>query len=627
MGTLTEQQNKVIHSLVDPTLVIAGAGSGKTFTICKKIAFIINKHPHLRKILAITFTNKAAKEMRERLKKYDIDQKQAFISTFHSFGLQLLQKFHHLLGYRKGFNLIDQQDKFLLLQELAPNLDIKTLNDVLYKISWLKQFTDHSTIDQTEFAIALELFSQYQKALKKINCIDLDDLVYQCWQLSKISEVKESVQKVFGYWFIDEYQDTNLVQYHLFKNLAHPRHFTLVGDDDQSIYTWRGANPENLKLLSEDFANLKVIKLTKNFRSTPQILEAANNLISHNPHLFEKYLESVHDNGKGLKLITPTNDEQEVEDIIDQITSNEHASKAILLRTNFQVMNFEKVLRERGIAYQLLGAQSLFNKSELRDLICYLRILVNPDDVQAFKRMLNTPKRGLGPNTLEKIVSWSERHQKNLYQSSQSIGLQQSLNPKIAATIDNLMLILEKYQKISDGAENLNWIYNLLEEIEYDNWLESLHPKKKTLDKKRKSLRDCIQWLGNLYKKSPELEKVIKKIMILDMIDKQDMEKEQTLTLATMHAAKGLEFDAVYIAGVVEDTLPHHQSSNNIEEERRLLYVGMTRAKKELALSCPLSVAGKEAIKSRFINEIGKEHFSEKEFALSFDELRETLGY
>ena len=627
MSYLTDQQKQVLKALSEPTLVIAGAGSGKTFTICEKIADIVKNHPHLHKVLAITFTNKAAKEMRMRLKKYEMNQQKVFVSTFHSFGLQLLQKFYPLIGYKKGFNLIDQQDKSLLLQELAPALCPKTLTEVLYQISWLKQLTDFKGLDQTKFGVSMDLFPLYQEALKKTNCFDLDDLVYQCWQLSKEPEVKETVRKTFGYWFIDEYQDTNLVQYHLFKNLSHSRHFTLVGDDDQSIYTWRGANPENLNLLNDHYCDLKVIKLTKNFRSTPQILDAANSLISHNGHLFEKYLESVHEPGKGLKLLTPVNEEEEVSDIIDRILSSESQSQAILVRTNFQALNFEKALRERGVAYQLLGAQSLFNKSELRDLICYLRILVNPDDVQAFKRLLNTPKRGLGPNTLEKIVQWSQDHQRNLYQTCLSVGLSQSLSPKIAHTLDHLITLLERYKSIAQQADDLKWINDLLSDIEYDHWLETLYPKKKTLEKKKKSLADCILWLNNLYKKTPCLDKVIKKIMILDMIDQQDLQKDKSITLATMHAAKGLEFDTVYIAGVIEDILPHHQSLENIEEERRLLYVGMTRAKLELTLSAPLSYQGKEAVKSRFIQEIGKEHFTAKEFSLSFDELRESLGY
>ena len=627
MPEFTSQQKEVIETLDKPTLVIAGAGSGKTFTVCQKIVSILKKHPHLHKVLAMTFTNKAAREMRERLKKEDVQQRQVFVSTFHSFGLQIIQKFYPLLGYKPGYNLIDWQDKSLLIQEITTGLEQKLQEQLLYQLSWLKQLSSHQALDLTEFGMALELFEKYQNALRQTNCFDLDDLVYQCWKLSEFEEVQQAIKKTFGYWFIDEYQDTNLVQYHLFKNLSHSQRFTLVGDDDQSIYTWRGANPDNLKLLQEDFADLKVIKLTKNFRSTPQILHAANQLISHNDHLFSKTLESVHDDGAGLKLLTPQNDEQEAQDIVSRIESDHQGSQAILVRTNFQAMQFEKTLRENGLSYQLLGAQSLFNKSELRDLMCYLRILVNPDDVQAFKRALNTPRRGLGPQTLEKIIEWSSTHQKNLFQSCHSIGLLQSLSTKIAASVDHFISTLDKYRLLVDQSDNLNWIENLLKDIEYYHWLETLYPKKKTLEKKQKSLQDCLKWLNALYKKTPSLEKVIKKIMILDMIDQQDLQKEHNITLATMHASKGLEFDTVYVASVLEDILPHHQSSDSIQEERRLLYVAMTRAKKRLIISAPKSYQGKEGIESRFLSEIGKELFVEKDFSLSFEELRESLGY
>lgn len=627
MATLTHQQLKVRDLVNAPTLVIAGAGTGKTFTVCEKIAHIVTQYPHLHKVLAITFTNKAAKEMRQRLGAYTLNQRAISISTFHSFGLDLLRKFHKKLGYKSGFNLIDYQDKQSLLQELAPHLCPKTLSQILYQISWLKQLTRHDSLDLEQYGHSLELFPLYQRALLQSNCFDLDDLVYQSWKLSQDSDVQAAVKKIFSYWFIDEYQDTNVVQYHLFKNLCDGYRFTLVGDDDQSIYTWRGASPENLHRLKDDFCDLQVIKLTQNFRSTPQILQAANTLIEHNDHLFPKSLESVHDPGPGLTLLTSTNDETEIEDIVDRITLNDYESQAILVRTNYQLMGFEKSLRERGIAYQLLGAQSLFNKSELRDLLCYLRLLVNPDDQQAFKRVLNTPKRGLGPNTLEKIIDWSQSHHRSLYHTCLSLGFTHYLPPKIAASLDSVMTLLERYRTIAGQSEDLKWVAQLLEDIDYDNWLASCHPNKKTLEKKRKSLKDCLKWFSRLYEKTPDLEKVVRKIMILDMIDQQDLQKSHGLTLSTIHASKGLEFDCVYIAGVIEDIIPHHQSLENVQEERRLLYVGMTRARQKLFLSCPQSYQTKATVQSRFIEEIGHQAFNQKQSLMNFEELRQNLGY
>lgn len=625
MRALTAQQEKIVQEIRKPTLVIAGAGSGKTLTICEKISYLATKG-HSQKILAITFTNKAARQMRDRLKHYAFNQRHVFVSTFHSFGLKIIEKFGHLLGYQNNFSIVDQQDKIIILEEIAPGIDQKAAKDLLYQISWLKQLTSHKGLDPVEFSQALEIFPRYQQALEQTNCLDLDDLVYQAWRLSYLEPVRQKILDTFDYWFIDEYQDTNLVQYHLFKNLSRAYRFTLVGDDDQSIYTWRGANPENLTLLSHDFPDLEVIALTTNFRSSPEILAAANTLIAHNSHLFEKTLQSALPSGKRLKLITPVNEDHEAEDILDLIMNYKEGTQAILVRTNYQIMHFEKALRERGLPYQLLGAQSLFNKSELRDLLSYLRFLVNPDDLQAFKRVINTPKRGIGPQSVEKIIAWAQQHEKNLYQASQSVGLLQSLPEKTAASVDHFFEKLNKYYHLTHQSNNLDWIEDLLNDIGYDDWLDSQTSKKKALDKKRESLSSFLKWLQSLYQKTPDLDKVLKKIMIIDRLEHEQKTENQPLTLSTMHAAKGLEFDRVSIAGVIEDLLPHQQSLESIEEERRLFYVGITRAKSELVISAPEAYMGKEALESRFIKEIGPEHFGPQQLSLSFDDLRKSVG-
>lgn len=632
MSKLNEEQQKVVSLTRSPCLVIAGAGSGKTFTICQKIAHLA-LHPLYQKILAITFTNKAAKELSERLKKLNIPAKSFSVLTFHSFGLAIIQKYGHLIGIKKNFSLIDSQDKIELIKETNPSLKETELYELSESIAQIKHYAQHESIMCKVSPAFLIGWQRYEEALLQLNVIDLDDLVFKALKLTSIESVALELKSKYGYIFIDEYQDTNFSQYELFKNITHPDRFTVVGDDDQSIYTWRGANPANLQLIMKDFPQLEVIKMEENFRSSPEILNAANALIEKNTHLFEKKLWSAKSSNEKVLIKECPCSETEVEFILDdiQLQTDFRKNIAILFRTNFQSTLLEKALKERKIDYTLLGASSIFNKIEIKDLTCYLRVILNPDDDQAFKRILNTPKRGLGPQSISTLVSYADKYNLSLYHAMSQFRFLNEQPSKNQKTFHQLSLLIEKYREINSKAENLDWIDQLLTDIEYYEWIEQQNNKKSQIDKKKKGLKDFINWLKKLYLKNPELDSVLKKLIVIDLMDNAENMKDIRITLSTIHAVKGLEFHSVYVLGCLEGTLPHHQSEGNIQEERRLLYVAMTRAKEKLCLTYPLVMNGKGVSKSRFLEEIPEEYLKTAEEKTpgpqTWEELRAILGY
>ncbi len=632
MSKLNAEQQKVISLTRAPCLVIAGAGSGKTFTICQKIAHLAT-NPLYQKILAITFTNKAAKELSARLKKLNISSKSFSVLTFHSFGLAIIQKYGHLIGIKKNFSLIDTQDKIELIKETNPSLKEPELYELAEAIAQIKHYAQHESIMCKISPAFLIGWQRYEEALLQLNAIDLDDLVFKALKLTSIESVAIEIKTKYGYIFIDEYQDTNFSQYELFKNITHPDRFTVVGDDDQSIYTWRGANPANLQLVMKDFPQLEVIKLEENFRSSPEILNAANALIEKNSHLFEKKLWSSKSSHEKVLIKECPCGETEVEFILDDLQHQTTPGKniAILFRTNFQSTLLEKALKERRIDYTLLGASSIFNKVEIKDLTCYLRVILNPDDDQAFKRILNTPKRGLGPQSIAGLVSYADKYGLSLYHAISQFRFLNEQPSKNQKAFHGVSLLIEKYREINAQSENLEWIDQLVTDIEYFEWIEQQNQKKNQIDKKKKALKEFINWLKKLYLKNPELDAVLKKLVVIDLMDNAENIQDVRLTLSTIHAVKGLEFHSVYVLGCLEGTLPHHQSEGNIQEERRLLYVAMTRAKERLCLTYPLIMNGKGVSKSRFLEEIPQEHLQNAQTQPSgpqtWEELRALLGY
>lgn len=444
---------------------------------------------------------------------------------------------------------------------------------------------------------AARLYEAYNHHLRTYNAVDFDDLIMLPVMLFRQhAEILEKWQGRIRYLLVDEYQDTNTTQYELVKQLVGVRGaLTAVGDDDQSIYSWRGANPENLALLNDDFPQLKVIKLEQNYRSSGRILKAANALIGNNPHVFEKRLWSDLGYGDPIRVIRCKNDEQEAEQVVHELMhhrfrfNNKHKDYAILYRGNHQSRLFERLLRQHQIPYYLSGGISFFAYTEIKDIMAYLRLLSNPDDDNAFVRIVNTPRREIGPGTLEKLANYSHERGNSLFTSCFEIGLQQHMSDR---AYQNLKSFANWVVSMAHHAENIHPIEavkNLLNDIRYETWLMDTCKDEIIATRKMDNVNELITWLDRMYKKDTEasLADLVSKLTLLDILDRDDEEKGDCVSLMTLHAAKGLEFPHVFLVGMEEELLPHRTSieEETIEEERRLAYVGITRAQRTLTMS------------------------------------------
>lgn len=632
-----EQQRAIIALQNQPCLVIAGAGSGKTATICEKIVRLCGQLASCKKILAITFTNKAAAEMRARLKKQHISGRHVLVCTFHRLGLMILKRFSRDAGLKDNYSLLDQDDRLQILKQLRPGLIETDLQELLQALSRIKQYPSVESYSEhhEDDPELITCWHDYQQALQTLNSLDLDDLVYRPGQLLKNENIAAQIRAGFDYLFVDEYQDTNLAQYSLFKSLADPKRFTLVGDDDQSIYTWRGARPENLHLVQQDFPELRVMMLEENFRSTTPILNMANELIGKNTHLFEKKLWSRQEKGPKPELMSARDIADEAGQVIEKIAQRLRQSPAsfcILMRTNFQAMDYEKGLREQKIPYQILGSQSVFHRAEIKDLMGYLRLILNPEDDTAFKRIANIPRRGLGLKKMGALIDYAHTHHLPLLQSCRQLRFLHSVDSNAQKSFEDFGQLMAYFTNKFHQADSVGWIRELLSALCYEDWIDQLYPHPKTAKQRKDSLHGFISWIERTFEKEPQLEEILRKLLIIDQVGSQEQERTAQVTLSTMHAAKGLEFDEVYIIGCNEGLLPHHQSESSLEEERRLLYVGITRARQRLTLSYCQKLGANDAQPSRFIEEIGDAFFHDQEKAtpepeLSWEELRARLGY
>ncbi len=479
---LNPGQNEAVKFVSGPCLVLAGAGSGKTGVICQKIAYLIQKCDYkARNIAAVTFTNKAAREMKERIQKMlgrDLTRGLT-VSTFHSLGLDIVRREIKILGYKPGFTLFDDQDSLALLKELTLDEldgDKDLLSKLQSKISnWkndlflpddaLKAAND---ADSSEYA---EFYQRYHKHMKAYNALDFDDLILIPTLLMKnYPEVRERWQNKIRYLLVDEYQDTNASQYELVKHITGERgRLTVVGDDDQSIYSWRGAKPENLILLGKDFPALKLIKLEQNYRSSGRILKCANVLIANNPHVYDKALFSELAYGVELRVIQAKNEENEIERVIGELIGHRFMNRsqykdyAVLYRGNHQSRLLEKALMQNRIPYKISGGTSFFSRPEIKDVMAYLRVLVNPDDDNAFLRIVNVPKRELGPATLEKLGTYANMRQISMFAASFELGLEQTLSGRGLVNLQhevsslNTMLAISLLDK-SSASERLSGV-------------------------------------------------------------------------------------------------------------------------------------------------------------------------
>ncbi len=637
MNHLNKEQLAAIHYIDSPLLVLAGAGSGKTSVITHKIAYLITqcgiRSSH---VLAVTFTNKAAREMSLRANKLLKGEKtnRLNISTFHTFGLKFIRQEHECLGLNPNFSIFDTEDSLSLLRELALQ-DTADHKDKLemylqcisrFKNAMLEPNQALSTAQNELEVTAAKLYSEYQRQLAVYNGVDFDDLILlPVKTLEKNPSIHEKWQNKIHYLLVDEYQDTNKSQYRLVQLLAGKQgRLTAVGDDHQSIYAWRGAEAENLMLLQQDYPNLKVIKLEQNYRSSSIILRASNQLISHNPSLFIKNLWSNLGLGDPITVLVAKDEEHEANRVVLHLLSHqflqrvEHQDYAILYRNNHQSRIFEKVLREHRIPYQVSGGTSFFARTEVKDILSYIKILVNPDDDCAFLRIANVPKREIGPSTLEKLGAYAKQRNISLFAASFEMGLEQTLSGKPLERLQNFTNWLNLVADNAMRGDTLAVIQDMVKKINYDAWLLDTCSNPKTADRKKENIVELMEWLKRLLEneggEKRTLLEVVQTISLMDMLDRnKDQKNSNAVQLMTLHASKGLEFPHVFLVGMEDGLLPHRVSIDldTIEEERRLAYVGMTRAKKTLTLSlCKQRRNYNEMIDcvpSRFLEELPKE--------------------
>ncbi|WP_194756085.1 DNA helicase Rep [Aliidiomarina indica] len=611
---LNPQQQEAVQYIGGPMLVLAGAGSGKTRVITEKIAYLISSAGYLpHHIAAVTFTNKAAREMRERI-HLRVGRKNCRglrVSTFHTLGLDIIRREVGMLGFKPGFSLFDDQDSYALLAALSEDAlenDKQQIQLLQSRIGQWKNamlLPEHVQPDpnRPDDPLFAELYERYQRHLQACNALDFDDLILLPTLLLKRStDVRQRWQNRIRYLLVDEYQDTNLSQYELVRLLVGERgRFTVVGDDDQSIYSWRGAQPENLAQLQKDFIQLRVIKLEQNYRSVGRVLKCANILIANNPHVFEKKLFSEMEFGEPLRVIFGKNEENEAERVVAEIIRERflnnirYGDYAILYRGNHQARVFEKALMNNRIPYKITGGQSFFARAEIKDVMAYLRLVVNPDDDNALLRIINTPRRGIGPSTMERIGQLAHQENISLFAACQHHGLKTILATRAYADVQGFVNMINHAAREANGGHDFatQAVKQLLQDIHFEDWLFETSGSPTAAEMRIKNVNELYRWVSEMLMGNPDndpmtLEQVVNRLVLRDMLSRQeDEETDDQVQLMTLHASKGLEFPFVFLVGMEEGLLPHQTSIDNddIEEERRLAYVGITRAQQKLTFT------------------------------------------
>lgn len=608
---LNSQQQQAVEYTQGACLVLAGAGSGKTRVIINKIAHLIaNCGYSPKQIAAVTFTNKAAREMRERV-AHSIgkeNSKGLTISTFHTLGFDILKREYKLLGFKSGMTLFDEHDQIALLKHLLPeNVTedkdlLKTLISTIsnWKNDLLSPEMVISRVRDDRERVFSHFYQLYQNQLKAYNALDFDDLIMLPVLLFRqFPEAKARWQNKIRYLLVDEYQDTNTSQYELIKLIVgNEPNFTVVGDDDQSIYSWRGAKPENMQRLREDF-DLKVIKLEQNYRSSQRILHCANILIDNNDHLFTKRLFSELGEGEKLNVIEAKNEENEAERIVGELIAHRFSRKtkykdyAILYRGNHQSRLLEKLLMQNRIPYKISGGTSFFARAEIKDMMAYLRLVVNQDDDAAFLRIVNTPKREIGAATLEKLGILANEKQVSLFEAIFDFELIQRLTPKPYQALQDFARWIVEIADQAERSDPIEAVKDLLAKIQYEAYLYEMAVNPKVAEMQSRNVQTLFEWVqgmleGDEIEEPMNLVQVVNRLTLRDMLERgEDDDEADQVQLMTLHASKGLEFPHVFLIGMEEGILPHQTSldDENVDEERRLAYVGITRAQQTLTFS------------------------------------------
>jgi DNA helicase-2/ATP-dependent DNA helicase PcrA len=668
---LNEPQALAVRAIDGPVLIIAGAGSGKTRVITYRIANMLENGIPQSAILALTFTNKAAREMEQRVKELTGKKLQSLtVSTFHAFGLKIIKEECELLGYRKNFSVYDETDKMSLIKEslreckmFSPKIDLYALSQFFSKIkTGLAKWTEDITMQP--------VYDEYQQALKIYNSVDFDDLLTIPLELfRKHGDILDKYRGKYRYILVDEFQDTSLIQYKLLRFLAKDKNANIcvVGDDDQSIYSWRGANYENLLMFENDFPERIEIKLEQNYRSTTTILDAANGVISHNTGRKDKNLWSPKTGGKPIELFFPENETHEADFIASQIKplmirdDYKYHDFGVLTRTNSLARNIEEAFLAENIPYRVSGGTSFFQRKEIKDIISYLRVIANPDDDVSLLRIINTPRRGIGKTAVASLSEIAKKNHISLWDSLarlnylRSQGQQGLFQDKKAATeLEEFSAMIEGFRGIflerkSEDGKSLalsGCARTLVDNIDYWSYLVLEHEKdEKKARWKYSNIEYFIKMISG-WESDPDnfdsgLYAWLNRISLITRDDGED-NNEGKVNLMTIHAAKGLEFPVVFIAGAEDGLIPHEKSvgeedgeAGNLEEERRLFYVAITRAREKLYItSCQKRrylQSVKDCSPSPFIDEIPQElikiHEVEKETvdSMAADKFMEKL--
>jgi ATP-dependent DNA helicase Rep len=655
-------QQDAVNYLQGPCLVLAGAGSGKTRVITHKIARLIQAGLEPKRIAAITFTNKAAAEMRERAK--DLIGKAAKdvrICTFHALGVHLLREDGQAVGLKPQFSILDSDDVLSILKDAGGTTDAATARQWQWAISLWKNMGLNATQAEAQARddnerITARIMARYEERLSAYQSVDFDDLIgLPLKLLREHPEVRAKWLRIIGHILVDEYQDTNATQYELLKLLVaddpQQARFTAVGDDDQSIYGWRGATLDNLKKLPLDFPNLKVIKLEQNYRSTGAILQAANNVIGPNPKLFPKRLWSELGEGEPVRVVDADNEEHEAERVVARIQSlrassvhKEWRDFAVLYRANHQAKVLEQALRRAQIPYKVSGGQSFFDRTEIRDLCAWLRLWVNNDDDPAFLRAVTTPKRGIGHQTLQQLGTFASQYRVSLFDALFAPSLPSVLNARAVGSLHEFGRYVNDLgyrARHTLGAEDARaFMADWLKDIGYEKHLYDSEDSEKLAAARWNNVLEFCDWMAArcgveiddtagvaIASEKKSLLEVAQTISLLSTLNERDQD-QNVVTLSTLHAAKGLEWPHVMLVGVAEGMLPfkldegadtpggslrEHESANDsiaqrLQEERRLMYVGITRAQRTLMVSWPKKrKKGREMVStqpSRFIAEM-----------------------
>ena len=598
--SLNPQQRAAVEYCDGPLLVLAGAGSGKTRVIVEKIAHLIRvRHLSASKIAAITFTNKAAREMRERVARR-VQGSAAdglTVCTFHALGLKFLQIEHARAGLRRNFSVFDADDSQSILKDLLPK---GIRNDALFALQALVSRAKNEGLSPDEAARqarsgreqeAAELYADYQQRLAAFNAVDFDDLIrLPVGVLDADAEARAAWQERIRHLLVDECQDTNAAQYRLMKLLAGERGlFTAVGDDDQAIYTWRGANPENLAELSRDYPKLEVVKLEQNYRCARRVLRAANALIANNAHVFAKKLWSEQHDGAPIRVVECRDDEHEAECAAAAIAhlAGKHKARwnefAVLYRGNHQSRPLEKALRIARVPYHVTGGTAFLERAEVKDLIAYLRLINNADDDAAFLRIVNTPRRDIGATTLEKLGALAGARHVSLLRAVQSDAALAQLPPRAASSLGAFAALIREFAARARDVAAADLVDELVRRVGYEDHIAAEVKEPVLRERRLGNLAELRDWLRAMQKEGAAGD-LAAQLALLSHGDRD--EPGNAVRLMTLHSAKGLEFRFVTIVGLEEGSLPHEGSlaEGRVEEERRLMYVGLTRAKEQVAL-------------------------------------------